>query len=450
MHKIYMARVTQQLKITDEVSIFKQENTDFWYARFKVNGKWYTRTTKLVDQGQATFKAAELRSEIETKFKQGIPLKSSAFAELANDVIADIERERTETGKRSYIDYVRAIQNYHIPFFGNYKLSEIDQSIVEEFIQWRKNEWQEKYNRLPSKSVLLTHNVALNRIFDQAVDSGQMSPRKRPKLTAKSGIATSTRNSFSPEDILKILDECKLWIDGGKKQVSRDTRKLLLFYVHFALATGIRPGTEIDKLTWKDFRKLTVPTKTSPEGVECYEITIRQGKTAETKGKRNIRIVASNIDYILVQLKSINKSTKSDDLVFTLPDGSQSNELGRNFKKVLKKLELDDHSNLTLYSLRHTYITRRLEEGENPINVARHCGTSMEMLQKHYNHVMFVDESEGHGYSYHEGTYISDIKLEDLDKYAKYGESLIPKNVMRSFGSVLKEDGIKKRKNKSN
>lgn len=436
-----MASVVEQVQVSNDISLFRQQNSPYWQARFKVAGKWYTRTTKRTEQTQAAFRAAELRSEVQTKISQGIPLRTDIFETLAQEVIEQLEAEYAETSRRCFKDYIQAIRNYLIPFFGKTKLAEIDKGAVESFNDWRKNKWDENYNKLPSKSVLLNHNAALNRIFDLAVDKGQMSPMKRPKLTAKHGLATGTRKSFSVEEVNQVLDECKRWIPLGKKQISKDTRQLLELYVHFILATGIRVGTEIDNLRWKDIKK-TEFIGSRGEKKECFEITIAVGKTADRKGKRIIRMLAENVEYIFVELKRFNNATSSEDYIFALPDGKRSKELNRNFKQVLTKLGIANKSEFTLYSLRHTYITRRLEEGISPALISRHCGTSIDMLEKHYNHAFYMDESAGHGSNYHGGSLVSNVKLDELEEYIGAGEILIKKAERNAFFDELLEDGM--------
>ena len=45
-----------------------------------------------------------------------------------------------------------------------------------------------------------------------------------------------------------------------------------------------------------------------------------------------------------------------------------------------------DGDRRTIYSLRHTYATFRLQEGVNHYVLARNMGTSVKMLEQHYGH----------------------------------------------------------------
>ena len=54
-------------------------------------------------------------------------------------------------------------------------------------------------------------------------------------------------------------------------------------------------------------------------------------------------------------------------------------------------MEEDTHGNKrTIYSLRHTYATFRLQEGVHQFILARNMGTSTAMLEKHYGHTSNV------------------------------------------------------------
>jgi hypothetical protein len=57
------------------------------------------------------------------------------------------------------------------------------------------------------------------------------------------------------------------------------------------------------------------------------------------------------------------------------------------FNQLLRKAKLKkerDGKPRTAYSLRHTYICLRLMEGADIYQVAKNCGTSVEMIEKHY------------------------------------------------------------------
>ncbi len=54
-------------------------------------------------------------------------------------------------------------------------------------------------------------------------------------------------------------------------------------------------------------------------------------------------------------------------------------------------VEEDTHENKrTIYSLRHTYATFRIQEGVNHYILAKNMGAIVEVLEKHYGHTTKV------------------------------------------------------------
>jgi integrase len=78
--------------------------------------------------------------------------------------------------------------------------------------------------------------------------------------------------------------------------------------------------------------------------------------------------------------------------VFALPDGTVSKNLDQTFRRFLEETGLlvcpVTQQNRTLYSLRHTYATFALINDGMDIHVlARNMGTSIPMIELHYNHL---------------------------------------------------------------
>ena len=78
--------------------------------------------------------------------------------------------------------------------------------------------------------------------------------------------------------------------------------------------------------------------------------------------------------------------------VFALPDGTVSKNLDQTFRRFLDETALLQcpvtQQNRTLYSLRHTYATFALINDGMDIHVlARNMGTSIPMIELHYNHL---------------------------------------------------------------
>lgn len=224
-----------------------------------------------------------------------------------------------------------------------------------------------------------------------------MTPGQIPVLSASGGTTGTRRDYFTAKEVQKIADAFPEWIRNSRNNAVREVRHLLFTYFQIAVHTGLRPGTEMDNLRWND--------------IEWHKdhvvITVRKGKTTLHTGTR--KAVGHSIvrDMVLDLHERSHDGEKFDELpddynplVFRLPDGSTTSQLGRNFTLLLRELGLDKGSGgkRTLYSLRHTYISLRLLEGVSPAIIAKQCGTSTEMIQVHYDHLtplMHVKELVG-------------------------------------------------------
>ena len=77
------------------------------------------------------------------------------------------------------------------------------------------------------------------------------------------------------------------------------------------------------------------------------------------------------------------------------PERGNAGRLDKRGGCLLATLRTDlEGNNHTLYSLRHTYATLRIEEGAPHYLIAQNMGTSIEMLEKHYVKLAMV--SVGH------------------------------------------------------
>lgn len=373
-----MGKQIARKDIKDGLYVYKQDNSKRWYARMRINGKWMSKATKKKDIAQAEMEAIMHLALYQRDAERGIPVQSKRFKHVAELAIVSMDRELIQGGgKRNYTEYKRMIENTIIPLLGRRHITSIDELVVQEMY----NNIAEQRNKPLKASTLNNYVAALNRVFDEAVVRGWMTQSQRPALTAKGGVTGERRGAFTKEEMQHILNDTD-WYTQGKKQITKDVKALLFDYIIVAVHSGMRPGTEMEYLEWRDI------TMIKKDGENYYQISVRKGKTTLYTKTRHI-IVSVEIDSALKRLKKRNSKKTSTDRVFTLPDGSGTKELGRTFTRYLRERGLDKcaDGNRTLYSLRHTYITWQLEEGIEPHILGTQCGTSIEMLQRYYSHV---------------------------------------------------------------
>ena len=387
-----MAQQIDRHNITNDLYLLKTTDSKKWIARLKVGNEWLQKSTKTEDKNEAIHKAFTIKAEYEAKANNGIPykttqLKRGVFKSIAELAIQRMERDIDNGIKvRTYKDYIKVLNKYHIPFFKTMYIQSIDRNALQSFDEWRAKQ----FGKPPARSTINTHNAAFNRVFDEAVIQNIITQSQVPALS-NNGTSGNRRASFTREEWNQVLHSdisIQFW-QRGKKQRTRDIRTLLYDYIVVAINTGIRPGTELDNLEWQDIHTKNINGKT------FTTITVRKGKTTEHTGTREV-ICKPEGAIALQRIKERNKNTKPLDKIFQLPDGSTTPELGRVFGQLLEQLQLKDspHGTRTLYSIRHSYITWAILDGMKLPIIANQCGTSVEMIEKHYNHIVPLNNAE--------------------------------------------------------
>ncbi len=370
--------------------IFLQDNSKRWYVRFSMGGKWYCKTTRETDKDRAIAMAYRILIEHEVRAETNTLTTSKRFADVAAKAIATMENDfKRGVGKAVYEDYIGALNKYHIPFFDRTFITSIDVDMLREFDIWR----EKKLKRIPARSTLLTHNAALQMVFKEAVENKWMLAQQIPSLSTD-GANTVRRAAFTPAEYEKIQDHLYELEQNSRKEITRQIRRLTQEYAEFVIHTGMRPGTELDNLTWGDLHIERHGDKAT------FFITVRKGKTTLHTGTREV-VCKRVLQRTIWRMAKRFPNRQAKDLLFRLDDGSTTKELGRTFNNALKELKLDDspHGKRTLYSLRHSFITWELIAQRVTIDVlARQCGTSIEMIERHYSHViprMFQQQLSG-------------------------------------------------------
>lgn len=383
-----MNELLEKISVDDDLYIYLQRNSKVWLARFKIAGKWISRTTKQRDRTKAINSAIKVKAECDIKHEHGIAIQTKAFRDVAQLAIKRMSETLPGTkGHGSFKDYTWFLQKYHIPYFDRMHITSIDRAKLMDFDRWRC----EKLGRSPTQSTLKSHNAAMQRVFDEAVIQKWMTGTQVPSLSISSGVPGTRRDYFTSDEVTKIKNGFDSWIAESRTPHTYNIRELLYFYFHFAVFTGLRPGTEMDSLRWNDIK--IVDKADFPHVV----ITVHKGKTTLHTGSR---VVVGYHDLMGIILNMHERSLDGEDtedgvpddfnpLVFRLPNGDTTDQLGRNFTVLLKRLGLENGSGgkRTLYSLRHTYITMKLLEGVPAAVIAKQCGTSTAMIELHYSHI---------------------------------------------------------------
>lgn len=176
-------------------------------------------------------------------------------------------------------------------------------------------------------------------------------------------------------------------------------RKQLYHLIYFLSNTGIRIG-EARHVKWSDVR---FDQACQSDSEQICEVRIgTQGKTGEQRFVQ----AQSSLNDIMKKWKYVSPYKKPDDYVwFGQSKKAKDNEQVKigdvtgTFQAMLERIPYNnrpdgllydaDGQRRVIYSLRHTYATLRLTEGNVALqDLAINMGCKVAMIEKHYSHVV--------------------------------------------------------------
>jgi integrase len=371
-----------------EVVLYKRGDSKRWQARYKLKDlKWHRLATKQQNLQYAAQVACEEYDRARFLFAANVPISSKRFDVVARLAIDEMEAQiASGHGKPVYNDYITVTKKYLIPFFGNYNLNSIGYEELQKFGTWRIK----TMGRSPVLSTVTTHNSAMNRVFDTAVERGWIAQAQVPKLK-NNGKKGTAREAFSLSEYKSLTSYMPSWIDKGHTEKTNQMRRLLRDYILVLSNTGIRHGTEAMGLCWRDIEWIV------KDGERYLQLTV-SGKV----GKRTAIARHSTETYLRrIQERTPNIAQLTFDAllkkrlnqkVFVLEDGTETNSLAGTFRILMRDSGLDKDRDTkakrSLYSLRHTYAHLSiLSESMDVYTLAKQMGTSVKMIEQHYGHL---------------------------------------------------------------
>jgi integrase len=370
-----------------EVVLYLRPDSKVWQVRYKLfDRKWRCVSTRHKQLEWAKKVAGEIYDRARFREEEGLPQKSVRFDSLANECIRVLKVE-IERGIRANtnMDYIRAMNNYLIPFFGKMNLTNITPQKVAEYEAWRNL----KMKRIPISSTLANHSSAYNRIIDLAIQQGWVSDKIGIPRLSRKGKKGSARPAFTQDELTKLLDYMPKWCLMAERKNHIEMRQLLRDYVELLLTTGMRSGRESMNMKWKhiewysdgktDVRYLRIWVSGKTGG--RWLIAKHRAAEALTRLAQRQR-VGANLDEAI--------EAKSDSYVLSLSTGQRPTSMHTSFELLLKdsamRVDPITGKNRSLYSLRHCYATLALMDGQMDMHtVAKQMGTSVGMLEQHYS-----------------------------------------------------------------
>ena len=363
-----------------------------WQARISVEGaSGYARfSTKMSNAKDAERVALDKYFELKNKVDKGGSLQGKTVKQtydewleylpvVSMDKSEDYINETTSKVKRVCVDYFKTKP------IGDITNTDAQQ-MMGEYLRGKE---------LASSTIRGTR-AALNLFFKFAVDRDYI--KSVPSIPVPS-LKKNPRPEFNKDEWKKLTTYLRQWVEepckgerglnGFDKKRHRE-RFYLQHYVLIMGNTGIRVG-EMRNVRWVDLDKVEV---TGGEERLLFSVDGKTGKRDVIANAGTERYIRRLYEYRRDELGKTDDDFDRTEFIFCHPDGKRIGTYRGSFETLLKdtKLRKDKNgNNRTLYSLRHTYATMRINEV--PIyQLAINMGTSVEMIEDYYSHAKVRDK----------------------------------------------------------
>lgn len=407
----------------DELVLLKRNQSPVIYARAKTKNGWINISTKLREIEEAQEFAIKWHAELQFKEKYNIPINDKSTSQVC-DIFLKFMNESENYNDENIRDYGAVVKRYIRPFFGAKGITQISPEDLKAFSAWRNSYWisgpgselkfieykrngklirrpiPDRQRKAPKR--LMLEEIVLRKLFNLAAEKGWMRvnqiPHVKLEITTKAK-REKTRGIGRPAFTLK---EYRLIIKelSGEQSPSihgTNVRDLFLYsYILLLFTTGLRPGREVDSITWRG-----VELYVAEEGkkVERTKLHLAHSKTITTPvivrplGVSALKRLKQYYRAYAMR-NGIDKTEPDlDDKLFMLPTGQwlHSNYFLRKFQKVLTELDLltdRQGKRRTLYSCRHSFATWLLQGQKVDIySLAILMRTSVQMIERFYGKV---------------------------------------------------------------
>ena len=424
----YVDRVDMPIMGTGSLMLYKRPelDADIWHYRAKIEGKkgYIRRSTKETNLELAKRVADDEFRRYKTYVEDDREVNIVYVRNAITKYFSYIEGLKKYENKQQRVTYIKNTWNrYMQSYFGDKKITEITDDVLTGYWDWRnafyitgegkdrilanKNRVKAKTRESRNIAINMSYGTArseasiINMFFAWCYASKQGYTNKVLRIKATDAFADdqirhyNRRPHFTDKEWHKIRINLSNYVNGkgekweyaNKHSLHRLQRYHMRLFILFLASTGMRLG-EAKQIRWKDIR---------------YDKfgKLRINVDADISKVRRQRTVIPHSDWIgdkeLKEWKEKTEFNKDTDLVFYTKDkdGKQKVcDVSVSFKTFLKKIGLlgttdteEKIKNRTLYSLRHTYATLRLEAGTEVYNLAKNMGTSVTQIERHYGHV---------------------------------------------------------------
>lgn len=425
MTKIHRLGVGTDGKQKISVFLRKHKNTSCYYARYKITNKKSANGQRYVTESLQTQVLDIAIEKARTRYAEISVLEMQDKVIKSDTVSLEIERfmKEYENGVDEKIStysvnmlrlYRRGLQKYWKEYIGQIELNKVTYEHLIKYETWRQSYLQRKIaNNLVVHSNTKEHvsarsiELEINQFksfLRWATIAGKYSGNGA-EYKFKKPHEDNKRSAFTTRQWTKLTGYMrrKEWMEVGRR--GNDSRlqryrRMLKCYVLFMKNTGLRVG-EARNLKWKDIEFVN-----ASDPSEC-RVRVHVHPAYSKVKKRSVVIGNEGaynaiLDFYEFRKKNklkkdgqfINDYSELDDPIWCDVDGRVLNEFRQGFNDLIEAAGVEQDSaggKLTIYSLRHTYITEQLRNNVAVYSIASNCNTSVSMIEKYYSGARSTD-----------------------------------------------------------
>ena len=346
-----------------------------WQARVRVpNATGYKIvTTKTANLLEAQVFATNLYEKLYFDVKAGGSLSSKTFRQVFEEWEARLKKQAHTRQGGSWDDTISRVRTYAVQYFGSKRIADLKATDFADYWIWRRTNYSRKP---PSNPTLRRERICLLPMLKFAKQRGyiiSIPELETPKFKSQ------RRSTFTDAEWETFYTKARAWVKDAERLATWRDRYVAQHCFLILANTGLRVG-ELRKLRWSDLR--TIKIDASSQLVAWV-----QGKT----GAREVVFQPGADSYVKqiydFRVGELENAPVLDGFVICHKDGSAVQSFKKSFISLMTYAKIPIERNgmaRTIYSLRHFYATKRLENEASPFLLAKQMGTSVEMLERFY------------------------------------------------------------------
>ncbi|GAA6203652.1 hypothetical protein [Thalassotalea sp. SU-HH00458] len=413
---------------------------------YKVNDKYYYTTIKLHDKNyginphllpsekyhrqslgtqdleQAKINAMLMAERIKTEINNNT-YKEKIHYSLAPMIRECIRNLKDRAAKKKSLsnsvrkntleEYADFLEKQFAPFCRENEIKRVEELTSANIARYF--EYLRDSDKIKSSTRFRVNKTAVTELLDLCLFKGMLKKESYPDFPSakylninfkknqkekNNGNSDDKRKPFKLDDLHNINSNFDAFIEAIKRKNKKViyNRHILKLYFDFLCAQGCRPGEETLNVLFSDIEKEMINDTDF-----YYKITFTAGKMGEQDEPRTVELVPAAADVIIKIMKYRTDETMTLDQVINLEgylffDVNTQNKPGldkiwEQYRDFLFDQKLLSQS-YVLYSCRHEYINKALDEGQDIRAVAKHCGNSVATIEQHYDDFCIVRQKK--------------------------------------------------------